>query len=193
MPIFWLGLVLQWIFGVHFQWLPVIGQDNPRDPIQVVTNFYLIDALIGANMQQFWDVVRHLILPSIALGTITMAIIARMTRASMLEVLKHDYVRTARAKGMNEFWVVYKHALKNSFAPVLTVIGLQLGALLGGAVLTETIFGWPGVGLYLYNAIGARDYPVIQSGILVLATIFIIVNLIVDLLYTYLDPRIQYK
>jgi peptide/nickel transport system permease protein len=193
MPIFWLGLLEQWFFALKLHLLPVLGRTNPRDPVNAVTNFYLIDTLVQGNMQQFWAVVRHLILPGVALGTIPMAIIARMTRASMLEVLKHDYIRTARAKGLGEFWVVYKHGLKSSFAPVLTVIGLQLGSLLGGAILTETIFGWPGVGQYMFNAIGYRDYPVIQSGILLLATIFILVNLIVDLLYAYLDPRIRYK
>ncbi|UOF92760.1 ABC transporter permease [Fodinisporobacter ferrooxydans] len=193
MPIFWLGLLEQWLFSLQLHWLPVLGRTNPRDPVTSITNLYLLDTLLSGNLQQFWSVVRHLILPGVALGTIPMAIIARMTRASMLEVFKHDYIRTARAKGLGEFWVVYKHALKNSFAPVLTVIGLQLGSLLGGAILTETIFGWPGVGRYMFDAIGNRDYPVIQSGILVLATIFIVVNLIVDLLYAYLDPRIQYK
>ncbi len=193
MPIFWLGLLEQWLFSLQLHWLPVLGRVSPRDPIHAITNFYLIDTFVQGNMQQFWAVVRHLILPGIALGTIPMAIIARMTRSSMLEVLGHDYIRTARAKGLSEFWVVYKHGLKSSFAPVLTVIGLQLGSLLGGAILTETIFGWPGVGLYMYNAIGYRDYPVIQSGILILATIFVVVNLIVDLLYAKLDPRIRYK
>jgi len=137
--------------------------------------------------------VEHLILPGIALGTIPMAIIARITRSSMLEVMRADYVRTARAKGMAQFGVVYKHALKNAMIPVLTVIGLQTGLLLGGAVLTETIFGWPGVGRYIYTAIGNRDYPVIQSGILVIATIFVLINLLVDLLYAYIDPRIKYR
>ncbi|WP_035287210.1 ABC transporter permease [Brevibacillus massiliensis] len=193
MPIFWLGLVEQWLFSVKLDWLPVLGRADVRDTITPITHFYLIDTLLAGNTGQFWSVLKHIILPGIALATIPTAIIARMTRASMLEVLKHEYIRTARAKGLHDFFVVYKHALKNAFAPVLTVIGLQLGTLLGGAVLTETIFGWPGVGLYLFNAIGARDYAVIQSGILVLATIYIVVNLIVDLLYAYFDPRIQYK
>lgn len=193
MPIFWLGLLEQWFFALKLHVLPVLGRNNPRDPVNSITNFYLFDTLLQGNLQQFWAVLRHLILPGVALGTIPMAIIARMTRASMLEVMKHDYIRTARAKGLHEMWVVYKHGLKNSFAPVLTVIGLQMGSLLGGAILTETIFGWPGVGQYMYNAIGFRDYPVIQSGILLLATIFILVNLIVDLMYAYLDPRIRYK
>jgi peptide/nickel transport system permease protein len=193
MPIFWLGLLEQWFFALKLHWLPVLGRANPRDPINAITHFYLIDTLLQGNMTQFWSVCSHLILPGVALGTIPMAIIARMCRSSMLEVLGHDYIRTARAKGLSEFWVVYKHGLKSSFAPVLTVIGLQLGSLLGGAILTETIFGWPGVGLYMYNAIGYRDYPVIQSGILILATIFVVVNLVVDLFYAILDPRIRYK
>ncbi|CAM5780998.1 ABC transporter permease [Brevibacillus borstelensis] len=193
MPIFWLGLMEQWLFGLQLEWLPVLGRNDPRVTVETITHFYLIDTLLAGNYEQFWSSVRHLILPAMALGTIPMAYIARMTRSSMLEVLKHDYVRTARAKGLHEFFVVYKHGLKNAFAPVMTIIGLEVGRLLGGAVLTETIFGWPGVGQYIYNAIGYRDYAVIQSGILVLAVIFIVVNLIVDLLYSYLDPRIQYK
>lgn len=193
MPIFWLGLLEQWLFGLKLQWLPVLGRENARMPVEAITHFYLLDTLLQGNIAKFLETIRHLILPAMALGTIPMAYIARMTRSSMLEVLKHDYVRTAKAKGLHDFFVVYKHALKNSFAPVMTVIGLEVGRLLGGAVLTETIFGWPGVGQYIYNAIGYRDYAVIQSGILILAVIFIVVNLIVDLLYTYLDPRIQYK
>jgi peptide/nickel transport system permease protein len=156
------------------------------------TGFLLLDTLLAGDWDAFSDVLRHLILPATALGTIPMAIIARMTRSSMLEVMRSDYIRTARAKGLSEFWVIYKHALKNAFIPILTVAGLQLGMLLGGAVLTETIFSWPGVGRYIYDAISARNYPVIQSGILVLATIFVLINLIVDLLYAWIDPRIQY-
>jgi peptide/nickel transport system permease protein len=144
------------------------------------------------RVDQFGQVIQHLILPSFALATIPMAIIARMTRSTMLEVMKSDYIRTARAKGVRMFWVVYKHSLKNAIIPVLTVIGLQTGLLLGGAILTETIFGWPGIGRYLYDAIGYRDYPVIQSGILVIATIFVVINLIIDLLYAVVDPRIKY-
>jgi peptide/nickel transport system permease protein len=193
MPVFWLGLMEQWVFAQKLEWLPSIGRFNARVPIDSITNFYVIDTLLKGNWSGLWDVIRHLILPSIALGTIPMAIIARMTRSSMLEVMKSDFVRTARAKGLGEFWVIYKHALKNAFAPVLTVIGLQLGLLLGGAVLTETIFGWPGIGRYINDAIGFRDYPVVQSGILVIAFIFVLINLVVDILYAYLDPRIEYK
>jgi len=138
------------------------------------------------------EVIRHLILPGLALATIPMAIIARMTRSSMLEVMRSDYIQTAKAKGQRMFFVVYKHALKNAIIPVLTVIGLQTGILLGGAILTETIFAWPGVGRYIYDAIGYRDYPVIQSGIFVVALFFVIINLTVDILYTLIDPRIKY-
>jgi peptide/nickel transport system permease protein len=191
-PIFWLGLMEQWAFSVKLDWLPTTGREEVRDPITAITNFYLLDTLIQGRTDQFITVLKHLILPSIALATIPMAIIARMTRASMLEVMKSDYIRTARAKGVRMFWVVYKHSLKNAVIPVLTVIGLQTGLLLGGAILTETIFGWPGIGTYVYDAITFRDYPVIQSGILVIATIFVLINLIVDLLYVLVDPRIKY-
>lgn len=193
MPIFWLGLMEQWFFAQELKWLPSVGRDNSRDPVQAITHFYIVDTMLTGRWDQFREVVEHLILPGIALGTIPMAIIARITRSSMLEVMRADYVRTARAKGMAQFGVVYKHALKNALIPVLTVIGLQTGLLLGGAVLTETIFGWPGVGRYIFMAIGNRDYPVIQSGILVIATIFVLINLLVDLLYAYIDPRIKYR
>jgi peptide/nickel transport system permease protein len=193
MPIFWFGLMEQWVFSIELGWLPTTGRENVRDPVTSITNLYLIDTLLQGRTDQFWTVVQHLILPSMALATIPMAIIARMTRATMLEVMKSDYVRTARAKGLSMFWVVYKHSLKNAVIPVLTVIGLQTGLLLGGAILTETIFGWPGIGRYLYDAIAYRDYPVIQSGILIIATIFVLINLLVDLLYVFIDPRIKYN
>ncbi|HYK71590.1 MAG TPA: ABC transporter permease, partial [Pseudoneobacillus sp.] len=151
------------------------------------------DTLLQGRFDQFIVVIKHLLLPSLALATIPMAIIARMTRATMLEVMKSDFIRTARAKGLGMFWVVYKHSLKNAIIPVLTIIGLQTGLLLGGAILTETIFGWPGVGRYIYDAISFRDYPVIQSGILIIAAIFVLINLIVDLLYVVVDPRIKYN
>ncbi|MGG3467765.1 ABC transporter permease [Neobacillus pocheonensis] len=192
LPIFWLGLMMQWGFANELGWLPTTGREDVRDPVSAITNLYLIDTLIQGRFDQFGTVIKHLILPSFALATIPMAIIARMTRATMLEVMRSDYVRTARAKGLRMFWVVYKHSLKNAVIPVLTVIGLQTGLLLGGAILTETIFGWPGIGRYLYDAIGYRDYPVIQSGILIIAAIFVLINLIVDLLYVFVDPRIKY-
>ncbi|WP_298471028.1 ABC transporter permease [uncultured Psychrobacillus sp.] len=192
MPIFWLGLMEQWVFSVELQWLPPGGRDDARDPVSAVTNLYVIDTIMNGRFDQLGDVLKHLILPSIALATIPMAIIARMTRSSMLEVMRADYVRTARAKGQKMFWVVYKHSLKNAIIPVLTVVGLQMGLLLGGAILTETIFGWPGIGRYIYDAIQYRDYPVIQSGILVVAFIFVMINLLVDILYGLIDPRIKY-
>lgn len=193
MPIFWLGLMEQWIFAQELGWLPSGARYNHREPIEAITHFYVLDSIIVGNWSGLWDVIKHLILPSIALGTIPMSIIARMTRSSVLEVMRSDYIRTARAKGVSQFWLIYRHALKNAFVPILTVVGLQTGSLLGGAVLTETIFGWPGVGRYVYEAISTRDYTVIQSGILVIATIFVLINLIVDLLYAYLDPRIRYQ
>lgn len=192
-PVFWLGLMEQWAFSINLGWFPTAGRDNVRDPITAITHFYLLDTLIQGRFDQFTEVIKRLVLPGVALATIPMAIIARITRSSMLEVMRSDYVRTARAKGQKMFIVVYKHALKNAVIPVLTVIGLQTGLLLGGAILTETIFSWPGIGRYIYDAIGFRDYPVIQSGILIVAFIFIMINLIVDLLYTVIDPRIKYK
>lgn len=192
MPVFWLGLVLQYQFAVDLDLLPTTGRENVRNPVTAITHFFLIDTIIQGDVSQFIAVVKHLILPAASLGTIPLAIIARMTRSSMLDVLNSDYIRTARAKGQKMFWVVYKHALKNAFIPVLTIIGVQSGLLLGGAILTETIFGWPGIGTYIYEAIQARDYPVVQSGILIIATIFVLINLVVDLLYAVFDPRIKY-
>jgi peptide/nickel transport system permease protein len=193
LPIFWLGLMLQWAFSIELGWLPTSGREDARDPVTAITNLYLVDTLLQGRLDQFSTAVKHIILPSLALATIPMAIIARMTRSTMLDVMKSDYVRTARAKGLSMFWVVYKHSLKNAIIPVLTIIGLQTGLLLGGAILTETIFGWPGIGRYLYDAIGYRDYPVIQSGILIIAGIFVLINLVVDLLYVIVDPRIKYS
>jgi len=193
MPIFWLGLMEQWVFAVELKWLPTTGRMNVRDPITSVTGLNVLDSILSGRMDQVWTAIKHLILPGIALATIPMAVIARMTRSSMLEVMRSDFIRTARAKGLSQFFVVYKHALKNSLIPVVTVVGIQSGLLLGGAVLTETIFAWPGVGRYIYDAISFRDYPVIQSSILLIALIFVLINLLVDLLYAFLDPRISYK
>lgn len=193
MPIFWLGLMEQWTFSINLGWLPTSGREEVRDPVNAITHFYLIDTLIQGRYDQFITTLKHLILPGIALATIPMAIIARMTRSSMLEVMRSDYIRTARAKGQKMVKVIYKHALKNALIPILTVIGLQTGLLLGGAILTETIFSWPGIGRYIYEAIGFRDYTVIQSGILVVAFMFVMINLIVDILYTVIDSRIKYN
>jgi len=192
MPIFWLGLMQQWIFAQELGWLPAFGRGNPRDPIESITNFNILDSIINGRTDQLWTSFKHLILPGIALGTIPMAIIARMTRSSMLEVLRSDYIRTVEAKGSRPISVIYRHGFKNAVIPVLTVVGLQTGTLLGGAILTETIFSWPGIGRYVFEGIGNRDYPVIQSGILVIAFMFVIINLVVDLLYSYIDPRIKY-
>src|SRR5699024_1165108 len=192
MPVLWLGLLHQYQFAVDLDLLPSTVLENVRIPVTAISHFFLIDTIIQGDVSQFIAVVKHLILPAAALGSIPLAIIARMTRSSMLDVLNSDYIRTARAKGQKMFWVVYKHALKNAFIPVLTIIGVQSGLLLGGAILTETIFGWPGIGTYIYEAIQARDYPVVQSGILIIATIFVLINLVVDLLYAVFDPRIKY-
>lgn len=193
MPIFWLGLMEQWIFSVQLDWFPTGRREEARNPIAPITHIYLIDTLLHGNMTQFGQVIKHLVLPAIALATIPMAIIARITRSSMLEVMRTDFIRTAKAKGLKMFWVVYKHSLKNAIIPILTIIGLQFGLLLGGAILTETIFSWPGIGRYIYDAINFRDYPVVQAGILVVALIFVTINFIVDLLYAAIDPRIKYQ
>ncbi|MFT9596544.1 ABC transporter permease [Mesobacillus sp.] len=193
MPIFWLGLMEQWLFAINLDILPTSGREEVRNPVEAITNFYIIDTLIQGRTDQFIDVLKHLVLPAMALATIPMAIIARITRSTMLEVMRSDFIRTARAKGLSMFWVVYKHSLKNAIIPVLTIIGLQTGLLLGGAILTETIFSWPGIGRYIYEAINYRDYPVIQSGILIIALIFVLINLVVDLLYAAIDPRIKYR
>lgn len=193
MPLFWLGLILILIFAVNLNWLPVAGRIAiGMEPIPV-TGFYLLDSIITGNWDAFLSALRHLILPGLALSAYSMAIIARMTRSAMLEVIKQDYIRTAHAKGLDSGTVVRRHALKNALIPVITVIGLQLGYLLGGAVLTETVFSWPGIGSMIVNAILASDYPVVQGSVLLVATIFVIVNLGVDLLYAYLDPRIHYS
>ncbi len=192
MPIFWLGLMEQWVFAINLDWLPTSGREEVRNPVTAITNIYIIDTIIQGRTDQLVEVIKHLVLPSIALATIPMAIIARITRSTMLEVMRSDFIRTARAKGLKMFWVVYKHSLKNAIIPVLTIIGLQTGLLLGGAILTETIFSWPGIGRYIYEAIGYRDYPVVQSGVLVIAFIFVMINLVIDLLYAAIDPRIKY-
>ncbi|WP_077327992.1 ABC transporter permease [Virgibacillus siamensis] len=192
MPIFWLGLMMILFFSVELQLMPPSGRLSSGIDLNTITNFFLLDSILTGNWIAFKDAFFHLLMPGIALGTIPMAIIARMTRSSMLEVMKQDYIRTADAKGLRKHLIIFQHALKNAFLPVLTVIGLQFGLLLGGAVLTETIFSWPGVGRYVYLAVLGRDFTVVQSTILVIATIFVLVNLITDLLYKYFDPRISY-
>lgn len=193
MPIFWLGLMLIVLFSVKLHWLPVSGRIQIGMEPAHVTGFYLLDSLITGNMAAFKSALMHLTLPAVALASYSTAIIARMTRSTMLEIVKQDYIRTARAKGLFEKVVILKHALRNALIPITTVIGLQLGSLLGGAVLTETVFSWPGVGSYTIDAIMKSDYPVVQGAVMILAIVFVLVNLIVDLLYAYLDPRIKYS
>lgn len=192
MPIFWLGLVLIIVFSVKLGLFPLSGRIGPRISLERITNFYLIDSLITGNWVAFKDTLHHLVLPSVALGTIPMAFISRMTRSSMLEVIRQDFIRTAQAKGLAQAVVTYRHALKNAMIPVVTVIGLEFGYLLGGAILTETIFAWPGIGRWLFLAVGARDFRAIQGGVLLVATVFVLINLAVDMLYAFLDPRIRY-
>ncbi|CRQ58136.1 Dipeptide transport system permease protein DppB [Pseudomonas aeruginosa] len=193
MPIFWWGLILIMLFSVSLGWTPVSGRLDLLYDIEPKTGFMLIDTLLSDEQGSFLDAVRHLILPAIVLGTIPLAVIARMTRSAMLEVLREDYVRTARAKGLSPARVVFVHALRNALIPVLTVFGLQVGTLLAGAVLTETIFSWPGIGKWLIDAISRRDYPVVQNGILLVATLVILVNFVVDILYGLANPRIRHQ
>jgi dipeptide transport system permease protein len=198
MPIFWWGLLLIMFFSVQMrQWapdfaLPVSGRIALEYDVPVRTGFMLIDAWLSTDEGAFKSALSHLILPAIVLGTVPLAVIARMTRSSMLEVLREDYMRTARAKGLSPARIVFVHALRNALVPVITVIGLLVGTLLGGAVLTETIFSWPGIGKWLIDAISRRDYPVVQGGILITATLVIVVNLLVDLTYGLVNPRIRH-
>ncbi len=191
MPVFWLGLMLIYFFSVELGWLPVSGRLGYEFDIEQITGLFLIDSLLVQDYEAFWDALKHLILPSIALGTIPMAIIARMTRASMIEVMKEDYIRTAKAKGCTKVQVIFIHALKNALMPVITVIGLMLGTLFAGSILTETTFSWPGIGKWLVNAVNQRDFPIIQSTTLIIATMFVAVNLIVDLLYALVNPKVR--
>jgi len=193
MPVFWLGIMLMMIFGVYLRWFPIGGRMSIMISFTRITGFYLLDSVIAGNWQAFISALRHLILPAIALGTIPMATVARVTRSSMLEVLRQDYIRTERAKGLSERLVIYKHAVRNALIPVVTVIGLNFGLLLAGAILTETVFSWPGLGRYVVKAVQMRDYPAVQGCVLFFAFIFVIVNLITDIIYVYIDPRIKYQ
>jgi len=193
MPIFWLGLMLIFLFAVVLHWLPTGGRMPAGMRVEPITNFMLIDTLLRGNIPAFAQAVRHLILPAIALATIPMAIIARMTRSAMLESLGNDYTRTAHAKGLQERTVVGRHVLRNAWLPIITVVGLQVGFLLSGAILTETVFSWPGIGRWLVEAIFARDYPIVQGVTLFIAVIFVVVNLLVDVLYAFVDPRIRFE
>jgi peptide/nickel transport system permease protein len=195
MPVYWLGLLLIYLFAVNLNWLPPSGRISidAGFNFKPITNFYVLDALLQLDFKALKDVLAHLVLPALTLSTIPLAIIARITRSAMLEVLSQDYIRTARAKGQLERWVIFKHALKNALLPVVTIIGLQFGTLLGGAILTETIFSWPGIGSWIYEGILTRDYPVVQGGVVFVAVAFVLINLLVDLSYALLDPRIQYE
>jgi ABC-type dipeptide/oligopeptide/nickel transport system permease component len=195
MPIFWLGLMLVLLFSIVLNLLPTGGRMDLRLYFTPVTGFYVIDSLIllvrQGNPAYLVSALRHIILPAITLGTIPMAIIARITRSSMLEVLKQDYIKTVRAAGIAERKVIFRYALRNALLPVVTVIGLEFGLLLSGAILTETVFAWPGIGKWIYNAIEARDYPAVQGGVLVIATVFVLINLLVDMLYSVINPKIR--
>jgi peptide/nickel transport system permease protein len=192
MPIFWLGLMLNWFFAVRLGWLPSVTRLSSGIELQRITNLIIVDSILTGNAEALLNGIQHLILPAVALGTIPMAIIARMTRSAMLEVLEQDYIRTARAKGLAERVVTTRHALMNALLPVITVLGLQVGVLLSGAVLTETIFAWPGLGRWLYLSILSRDYPIVQGMALFITVLFLVVNLLVDVSYALVDPRIRY-
>lgn len=191
-PVFWAGIVLIYLLSFRLGLFPIGGIVGNDVDLRHITYGYVVDSLLTGNWPALRSSLHHLLLPAIVLSTIPMAIIARMTRSSMLEVLGQDYLRTARAKGVTERLVVSRHALKNALIPVVTVIGLQFGGLLSGAFLTETVFGRPGIGRYVVAAIGARDYPAIQGTVLVVAVLFVLINLVVDLVYAFLDPRIHY-
>ena len=192
MPVFWLALMLILLLGVFLPLFPVSGRLSTHIYFKPITYFYTLDALLQSDFEAFNDTLWHLFLPALTLGTIPMAVIARMTRASLLEVLGEDYIRTAWAKGLSQRMVVLRHAVKNAFIPTLTVIALEFGYLLGGAIITETIFAWPGVGRWLFLAVQARDFRAVQGGVLLLATVFVLANLLADILYAWLDPRIRY-
>ena len=192
MPIFWWALLLILTFSVQLGWTPVSGRIAVQYDVPFVTGFMLVDTLRARDFAAFRSALSHLVLPAIVLGTIPLAVIARMTRSSMLEVLREDYIRVARAKGLSRLAVTLVHALRNALIPVVTVIGLQVGLLLSGAILTETIFSWPGVGNWLIHGVQSRDYPVVQGGILLVAAIVISVNLLVDVLYGVINPRIRH-
>jgi dipeptide transport system permease protein len=193
MPIFWLGLLLIIFFSGTLGWTPVSGRIDLLYFFPAVTGFMTIDSLLSGQPGAFTSAIRHLILPTVTLGTIPLAIIARQTRSAMLEVLGDDYVRTARAKGLAPSQVVGVHALRNALIPVVTTIGLQVGVMMAGAILTETIFSWPGIGKWMVDAISRRDYPVVQAGLLLIAVIIMAVNLIVDVLYGLINPRIRHR
>jgi peptide/nickel transport system permease protein len=191
-PIFFLAIILKYLFAVRWHLLPSVGRIDVVTDAKHPTNFYVLDAILERDWATLWDVLKHLLLPAIALGSIPLAVITRITRAAVLDVQNEDYVRTARAKGLAPITVDRRHVLRNAMLPISTIIGLQTGLLLSGAVLTETVFAFPGMGSWLRDAIFNRDYPVLQGGILFLATVFVLVNLIVDISYAIINPRIRY-
>jgi peptide/nickel transport system permease protein len=190
-PIFFLAILLKYVFAVKLGLLPTVGRISVLIDLEHPTNFYLIDALIAGDPEAFWDVSKHLILPAIALGSIPLAITARITRAAVLDVQNEDYIRTARAKGLPPRTVDIRHIFRNALLPIVTIIGLQMGLLLSGAVLTETVFAFPGMGTWLVEAIRQRDYAILQGGILFVSVVFVLVNLLVDISYALINPRIR--
>jgi peptide/nickel transport system permease protein len=190
-PIFFLAILLKYIFAIRLGLLPTVGRQSVLIDSPHPTNFYILDAIIAGDPEALWDCIKHLILPAIALGSIPLAIIARITRAATLDVQNEDYVRTARAKGLSPRAVDANHIFRNALLPIATIIGLQTGLLLSGAVLTETVFAWPGIGTWLVQAIDDRNYPVLQSGILFISLVFVLVNLAVDVSYAFINPRIR--
>jgi len=191
-PVFFLAIVLKYIFAVRLHWLPTVGRISVLIDTPHPTNFYVLDAIVERDWSALWDVIQHLVLPALALGSIPLAIVARITRAAVLDVQNEDYVRTARAKGLAPRIVDRRHVLRNALLPISTIVGLQTGFLLSGAILTETVFARPGVGTWLANAISYRDYPVLEAGILFLSILFVLVNLLVDISYAIINPRIRY-
>jgi len=192
MPVFWLGIVLMIIFSLHLGWVPTYGRIGHDVALQKVTGFYVIDSILTGNMPALVSSLKHLFLPSITLGAQLAAIVARVMRSSMLDVLRNDYVVMARAKGLKESRVVVKHAMRNAMIPTITVIGLEMGSFLGGNMIVETVFGWPGMGRLVVNAIFVRDYPLVEGAVMLYAFTFVFVNLIVDVLYTYINPKITF-
>lgn len=192
MPIFWWGLLLIMVFSVHLGWTPVSGRIGVEFDFTTKSGFFLIDSfLTGEGWPAFWDTLKHLILPAIVMGTIPLAVISRMTRSSLLEVLKEDYIRTAKAKGVKPFQLIVVHALRNALIPIVTVIGLLIGSLVTGAILTETIFSWPGIGKWLVSSVTARDYPVIQAAVLLISLVIITINFIIDFIYVVINPTLR--
>jgi peptide/nickel transport system permease protein len=190
-PVFFLAILLKYVFAVKLGLLPTVGRISVLINIDHPTNFYLLDALLAGDLEAFWDVLKHLILPAIALGSIPLAVTARITRAAVLDVQNEDYIRTARAKGLSPRIVDSRHIFRNALLPIVTIVGLQAGLLLSGAVLTETVFAFPGMGTWLVEAIRQRDFPVLQGGILFVSLVFVLVNLLVDISYALINPRIR--